>query len=220
VASNFGYIPADPEFLQGIRDLTRDMGILLIFDEVQSFRLSSGGAQEHLGVTPDITTFGKIIGGGMPVGAWGGRRDLMALFDPSQGPVISHSGTFNANPMTMVAGEATLEQLTPQVYRRMNSLGDVLREKLRAVFAELEVPAQVTGIGSLFSIHFTSEPVRDYRSMARGDQNMKAALFIGLLNERVLVQSRAAGALNALTTMAEVDALVAAVGAVTQRIRG
>ncbi len=108
VSSNFGYVPARPEFLRGIRDLTTELGVVLVFDEVQSFRLSTGGAQELFGVTPDITAFGKSIGGGLPVGAWGGREDLMALFDPTHGPVISHSGTFNGNAMTMVAGEATL----------------------------------------------------------------------------------------------------------------
>ena len=219
VASNFGYIPAKPEFLQGIRDLTRELGIVLVFDEVQSFRLSTGGAQEYFGVTPDITTFGKIIGGGLPVGAWGGRGDLMALYDPSRGPVVSHAGTFNANPMTMVAGEATLRQLTPEVYRRMNSLGDTLREKLRAVFGELEVPAQITGIGSLFAIHFTSEVVTEYRSMLRGDQEMKTRLFIGLLNEGVLLFTKCAGALNTLTTESEIDALVDTTRRVLQRIR-
>ena len=220
VSSNFGYVPATPEFLQGVRDLTTELGMVLIFDEVQSFRLSAGGAQERFGVTPDITTFGKIIGGGMPVGAWGGREDLMALYDPTSGPVISHAGTFNANPLTMVAGEATLQQLTPEVYRRMNGLGDVLREKLRAVFDELDVPAQITGVGSLFAIHFTSVEVTDYRSMLRGDQDMNRRLFIGLLNEGLLVFAKGVGALNTLTTDSDVDSLVAATRRVVGRMRG
>ena len=219
VCSNFGYVPASPEFLQGVRSLTTELGIVLIFDEVQSFRLSAGGAQESFGVTPDITAFGKIIGGGMPVGAWGGREDLMALYDPTSGPVISHAGTFNANPLTMVAGEATLQQLTSEVYRRMNELGDVLREKLRAVFGELDVPAQITGVGSLFAIHFTSEEVTDYRSMLRGDQDMKTRLFIGLLNEGVLVFAKGAGALNTLTTESHIDSLVAATRRVVEGLR-
>ena len=91
VASNFGYVPADAEFLQGMREMTAELGIVLVFDEVQSLRLSPGGAQEYLGVTPDVTTFGKIIGGGMPVGAWGGSAELMSLYDPTRGPVIPHS---------------------------------------------------------------------------------------------------------------------------------
>ena len=218
VLSNIGYVAGNPEFLQGIREITQELGIILIYDEVQSFRLSIGGAQQYFGVTPDITTFGKIIGGGMPVGAWGGRSDLMALYNPDNGPVLSHTGTFNANPMTMVAGEATLMQLTPELYERLNRLGEMLREKLRAVFAELDVPAQVTGVGSLFGIHFSSEEITDYRSMLRGDQGMKKRLFRELLNQGVLMQTRAAGALNIHTTSSEIDSLVDAIRTAVQRI--
>ena len=219
VSSNFGYVPARPDFLKGMRELTEELEIVLIFDEVQSFRLASGGAQELFGVTPDVTTFGKIIGGGLPAGAWGGRDDIMALYDNEKGPVVSHAGTFNANPLTMVAGEATMQQLTPEVYQRMNSLGDTLKEKLNAVFGELEVDGQVTGIGSLFAIHFTAEEITDYRSMLRGDQAMKTALYTGLMNEGVLMFSKAAGALNSLTTDEEIDELVDATRRVLQRIR-
>ena len=219
VSSSFGYVAGTQEFLEGVRRITKDLNIVLIFDEVQSFRISRGGAQEQFGVIPDITTLGKIIGGGMPVGAWGGRADLMSLYDPTAGPVVSHAGTFNANPMTMVAGEATLKQLTTEAYDRMNSLGKQLREKLRAVFDEMEVSTQVTGIGSLFGIHFTSENICDYRSMMRGDQAMKDLLFIGLLNEGVMLTSRSAGALCTLTTENEIDALVDATRRVIQRIK-
>ena len=220
VSSNMGYIPARPDFLQGMRDLTTELGMLLIFDEVQSFRLGPGGAQERFGVTPDITTFGKIIGGGMPVGAWGGREELMALYDSTRGPVISHAGTFNANPLTMVAGEATLLQLTPEAYERMDALGAILREKLSAVFAELGVTARITGVGSFFAIHFTAEEITDYRSMMRGDQEMREQLFIALLNEGILLSTKSYGALNTLTTESEVDELVDATRRVVQRARG
>ena len=220
VASSFGYLPARLEFLRGIRDITSELGILLVFDEVQSLRVASGGAQELYNVVPDLTALGKIIGGGTPAGAFGGREDIMALFDPSAGgPVIPHAGTFNANPMTMVAGEVTMGQLTPEVYERLDSLGAMLREKLRAVFDELEVAAQVTGVASLFGVHFTSEEVVDYRTVVRSDRDMQKAMFIGLLNEGVLIQTRCAGALNTLSTEADVDALVDAVRRVTQRIR-
>ena len=168
VVSNFGYLPGDAEFLQGIRRLTEDLGILLIFDEVQSFRTAPGGAQERLGVVPDMTALGKIIGGGLPVGAFGGRRDLMEQFDPRRPDAIPHAGTFNGNPMTMVAGEATLRSLTPDVYERLDRLGAGLRAKLQAVLDELEVQAVVTGIASLFAISFGVDSVRDYRSKLRG----------------------------------------------------
>lgn len=219
VASRFGYVPADPDFLQGIRDLTRDLGILLIFDEVQSFRVGPGGAQEWFGVIPDLTTFGKIIGGGTPVGAWGGRRDIMALLDPTRGgATLAHAGTFNANPLTMVAGEVVMTHLTPEVYQRLNDLGEMLRQKLRAIFDELQVPVQITGIGSLFGIHFTDQDVTDYRSMLRGNRTLNKTLFTGLLNEHLLLQTSCAGAMTTLTTETEIDELVDGVRRVVQRI--
>ena len=217
VVSSFGYLPGEADFLRGLRDLTEELGIILIYDEVQSFRIAPGGAQEALGVTPDMTAFGKIIGGGTPVGAFGGRAEIMELFDPTKGAPIAHAGTFNANPVTMAAGEAVMNHLTPEVYARMNALGDQLRAKLRAVFDEFEIDARVTGIGSLFGIHFTSEEIRDYRGVVRSNQTMRRALFMGLLNEGVLLQTGAAGALTALTTESEIDALVDAARRVTQR---
>ncbi len=218
VLSNFGYLPANPLYLQGIRQLTTKLGILLIFDEVQSFRLASGGAQEIYNVTPDLTAFGKVIGGGMPIGAWGGRNDIMNLFDPTTDPIITHSGTFNANPITMVAGIATLEQLTPSTLKEMNSLGDTLREKMRSVFDELNIAAQVTGIGSLFGIHFSNEEIVDYRSVLQGNSKKRINLFKALLEEGILIQTKAAGALCTLTTSDEVDSLVDAIRRVIVRI--
>ena len=219
VVSSFGYIPGDVEFLRGLRELTAELRIVLIYDEVQSFRIAPGGAQETLGVTPDMTAFGKIIGGGTPVGAFGGRADIMELFDPTQPGPIPHAGTFNANPVTMAAGEAVMKHLTPEVYDRMNALGGQLRAKLRAVFDEFEVPAQVTGVGSLFGIHFTSEQIVNYRTVVRSDKTMGRALFTGLLNEGVLLQTGTAGALNTLTSETEVDSLVDATRRVIQRLK-
>src|SRR5262249_58837905 len=129
--SAFGCLPADAEFLQGIRKLTEELGIVLVFDEVQSFRVSPGGAQELFGVTPDLTAFGKIIGGGMAVGAFGGRRDIMAQYDPTAagGARIAHAGTFNANPMTLVAREAVVVPPTPPGHRRLRGPGEPLPPK-------------------------------------------------------------------------------------------
>ena len=219
VVSSFGYLPGDVEFLRGLRDLTTELGIVLIYDEVQSFRIAPGGAQETLGVIPDMTAFGKIIGGGTPVGAFGGRADIMELFDPTSGATIPHAGTFNANPVTMAAGEVVMNHLTPDVYDRMNALGEELRAKLSAVFDEFEVPAQVTGIGSLFGVHFTSEEIRDYRSVVRSDQTMRKALFTGLLNEGILLQTGTAGAMNSLTTTDDIDSLVDATRRVVERVK-
>ena len=219
VMSSFGYLPGEVDFLRGLRELTAELGIVLIYDEVQSFRIAPGGAQEALGVIPDMTSFGKIIGGGTPVGAFGGRADIMELFDPTRGAPIAHAGTFNANPVTMAAGEVVMNHLTPEVYDRMNALGDETRAKLSAVFDEFEVDAQVTGIGSLFGIHFTAEEITDYRSVVRGDQTMRRALFTGLLNEGILLQTATAGAMNSLTTSDEIDTLVDATRRVIERVR-
>jgi glutamate-1-semialdehyde 2,1-aminomutase len=222
IVSSFGYLPGDPEFLRGIRKLTEELGIVLVFDEVQSFRVAPGGAQELLGVTPDLTTLGKIIGGGMPVGAFGGRRDIMAQYDPTGpgGARIAHAGTFNANPMTLLAGEAVLLALTPPVYRRLAELGEALRTRLRAALAGAGVPAQVTGIASLFGVHFTPRPIRNYRDVIGGDAEMTRAVFTGLLNEGILVQTSCAGSLGIMTTEAEIDTLVAAFARVAARVRG
>ncbi len=220
IASALGYVAADAAFLKGIREATRELGLLLIFDEVQSFRASPGGAQQAYSVVPDMTCLGKIIGGGLPVGAFGGCDDIMSLFDPSDGgAAVAHAGTFNANPMTLAAGTVVMEAMTPDVYQRLNALGDTLRAKLRAVFDELEVPCQITGTASFFGIHISAEPVTDYRSSLKGDKVMRRALFLGLVNEGVLLQDSCSGALSTLTTEAEVDAMVDAVRTVLQRIR-
>ena len=221
VFSAIGYVPGDRGFLQGIREMTQELGILLIYDEVQSFRIAPGGAQEHFGITPDLTAMGKIIGGGMPAGAFGGRKEIMALFDPSNGPAkLPHAGTFNANPMTMVAGATTLEQLTPETYGQLNRMGDAIREKLQSIFDELDVPAQVTGIGSLFGIHFTSEEVKDYRSAVRADGGMKKSLVLGMQNEGVILFQGGTGALAVPHTESDVDTLMEATRKVVQRLRG
>ena len=157
-----GMVPATPEFLAMLRAFTREHGIVLIFDEVISFRVAPGGAQQFYDVTPDLTSLGKIIGGGFAVGAFGGRAEIMELYDPTKGPRVSHAGTFNANPVTMAAGSATLEELTPEVYRRLAELTDRLKLGIQDVCAGLEVPVQTTGLGSLFGIHFNDQPVVDY----------------------------------------------------------
>ena len=222
VVSSFGYLPGDPDFLRGIRALTEELGIVLVYDEVQSFRVAPGGAQELFGVMPDLTAFGKIIGGGMPVGAFGGRRDIMAQFDPTVagGARIAHAGTFNANPMTLVAGEAVMLALTPPIFRRLAELGESLRSTLRAALAAAGVPAQVTGIASLFGVHFTARPIRNYRDVVAADAEMTRAVFTGLLNEGILLQTSCAGSLGIMTTGAEIDTLVDAFARVAARVRG
>ena len=221
IVSSFGYVPGDPEFLRGIRKLTEELNIVLIYDEVQSLRVAPGGAQELFGVTPDLSCFGKIIGGGLPIGAFGGRRDIMAQYDPTAagGARIAHAGTFNANPMTLVAGEAVMQALTPPIYRRLAELGESLRGKLRRTLQATGVPTQVTGVASLFAIHFNARPIRSYRDVVLDDAEMTRGLYTGLLNEGVLLQTSCAGALGVMTTDTEVDTLVDAVGRVVRRLR-
>jgi glutamate-1-semialdehyde 2,1-aminomutase len=215
VFSNIGYVPATKNFITKLRNITRKAGIILIFDEVQSFRLSQGGAQEILEISPDLTTFGKIIGGGMPVGAWGGRSDLMELYNPVTGPIIEHSGTFNANPITMVAGAATLNQLTADKYSKINEMGAIVRNQLQTVFDELDVEAQVTGIGSLFGMHFCNHDVVDYKTMKLADQRMKRTMFKGLLDQGILLFAKCTGALSVVTGEKEIEQLVNSVRHVT-----
>ncbi len=217
-----GMVPAEPEFLEGLRRLTAELGILLIFDEVIAFRASRGGAQEYYGVTPDLTCFGKVIGGGMPVGAFGGREDIMSMWDPSgpSGPQVSHAGTFNGNPMTAAAGVATLRELSVDVYEELEEKGEYLREKLRDVISEMEAPMGVTGAASLFAIQATSEAVRDYRSYATNDNELLEMVFMGMMNEGYLLSSKCAGNVSAAHTYEELDGFVVAFERVLKRAWG
>ena len=213
-----GMVPARPEFLEGLRRVTQELGIVLIFDEVISFRAARGGAQEWYGVTPDLTCFGKVIGGGMPVGAFGGREDIMALWDPGRGgDFVQHAGTFNGNPITAAAGIATLEQLTPEVYVELERKGELLRDRVREMIAELEVPMGVTGAASLFALQFTTEPVTDYRTYATNDREMLQTVFTGMLNEGFLMSNRCAGNVSAVHTDEEIKAFVEALRKVLER---
>jgi len=196
VLGGSGMVPADPEYLAMLRDVTQDSDTVLIFDEVISFRVAPGGAQEHYGITPDMTAMGKIIGGGLPVGAFGGKRSIMELYDPYQGPKVAQAGTFQGNPMTMVAGATTLDLLTPQVYARLDDLAEHLREGIRGVCAEFDVPVQVTGLGSLYGIHFTGRPVRTYRDVASSDKALQQQVFWGLMNEGIFSNLRLIGCVS------------------------
>ena len=203
-----GMVPATPEFLAMLRAFTREHGIVLIFDEVISFRVAPGGAQQFYDVTPDLTSLGKIIGGGFAVGAFGGRAEIMELYDPTKGPRVSHAGTFNANPVTMAAGSATLEELTPEVYRRLAELTDRLKLGIQNVCAALEVQVQTTGLGSLFGIHFNDHPIVNYRSVSRGDPRLREQVFLGLLNEGILMASNLVGAMSTALEESDVDAFL------------
>jgi len=215
---NAGLVSPAEGFLERLRAVTERHGILLVFDEVISFRTAWGGAQERLGIRPDLTTFGKIIGGGLPVGAFGGRRDVMEFYDPRRGgPRISQGGTFNANPVTMAAGLATLNALTPEAYARLDALGERLRGGIARLLANTRRKGQVTGVGSLFWLHWTTERLADYRSTRPKDAEMPLRVFLGLLNEGILLTQRGLGACSVAMADEDVDRFVNALARVLAR---
>jgi len=210
--ANAGMIPVAEGFLEGLRAATAKLGILLIFDEVISFRVATGGAQARFGIRPDLTTLGKIIGGGLAVGAFGGRAEVMNYYDPRGGKGrINHGGTFNANPLTMAGGVATMEQLTPEAYARLDILGDRLRTGVAKALRSLKYPGQITGTGSLFWLHHTKKRLTDYRSQRPADPTASVETFMALINEGFLISQRGLGACSLAMTDADVDRFVEAV---------
>ena len=201
-----GMIPASVDFLTMLRDTTRKLGIVLIFDEVISLRVAPGGAQERYGILPDLTAMGKVIGGGLPVGGFGGQADIMELFDPTKGPRVSQAGTFTGNPVTMAAGVAAMEKLTPEVIATTERMRDRLAEGIQSVSAEFDVPVQVTGMGPFYAMHFTGHEIANFRDAADVDQEFKHQMFLGLMNEGILVASYMVGALSTPMTDADVEA--------------
>lgn len=185
VAGNMGLIPADPEFLLGIRELTSNYGSVLIFDEViTGFRVAYGGVQTLSGITPDLTTLGKIIGGGMPVGAYGGKREIMDLVAP-QGNVYQ-AGTLSGNPLAMAAGIATLNILKDKdLYDRMDILSYLLTGKLRSLFESHNMYYTINRLGSMFCVFFTEEDVYDYETVQQCDTQKYARLYKNLLEEGI-----------------------------------
>ncbi len=155
-----GNIPGRADFLAGLREATRKAGALLIFDEVKTSRLGSGGVQKLTGITPDLVTFGKYLGGGLPCGAFGGRADIMQRFDPSRPDALKHAGTFNNNVCTMAAGIAGLSQVfTAERADEFFRHAEDFRAGLNAEFTSRQLPMQCVGLGSMFSLHFTARPV-------------------------------------------------------------
>ncbi len=190
ILGSAGIIPANQSFLDLARSLTAEQGIVLIFDEVMTFRLEAGGVQEHYRIRPDLTTFAKIIGGGFPVGGFGGRAAIMEQYDPNRPSALWQSGTFNGNAVTMVAGIAAMEHFPNSEVQRVNRLGDRLRDGMRGALSNTEIAGQVTGYGSMVGLHFTNEHVNNYRSAARADAVLKRAIHIGLLNTGVFAAPR------------------------------
>jgi glutamate-1-semialdehyde 2,1-aminomutase len=209
-----GLISPQPGFVEFLRELTERCGVLLICDEVLTFRLSYSGAMSEFGVAPDLTTFGKIIGGGFPVGAIAGKREVMSVFDHTGDLKVHHGGTFNANPVTMTAGLAAMRQMTREAYDRLNRLGDYIRDELTRTLGERGIPAQVCGKGSLFLAHLTEEELVDYRSVTGFSRTnpVYGALCHEMLARGVVTTPRGIfGCLSTPMSEAELDVFVEAV---------
>ncbi|MBM3517217.1 MAG: aspartate aminotransferase family protein [Alphaproteobacteria bacterium] len=224
MSNQCGMVPATPEYLRFMRAFTRAHGIVLIFDEVISFRLDYHGAQGAFACEPDLTALGKVIGCGFPVGAVGGKAEVMAVFDPSRGkPPVPHAGTFNANPITMTAGRVALEMLTREAYQRLNALGDRARAGLEHALAAAGVPGTVTGRGSLFRLFLAEKKDSGYRAMLMSpkEAEMMAELHRYLLNHGFFFSSYGLGNISTAHTEAEIDQFVETVrnglGVIKQR---
>lgn len=205
-------IPPNPGFLQYLRELADDLDIVLIFDEViTGFRISSGGAQEKYHVRPDLTTMGKVIGGGFPIGAMGGSDEIMSVlahqrihFPDPTGPKVPHAGTFNAHPITLVAGVATLHELTAERYEKLDMAGSEIREGFASVMRARGINGQITGTGSLFDVAFTEENITNYRTSSTADPVLRRCLDLDLLNRGVYLPPSHFGCTSTETTQGHI----------------
>ena len=176
-----GMLDVPDDFTRFVRDITSELGLLMVMDEIVSFRVGYSGYQGVCGVMPDLTVFGKIVGGGFPVGVIGGRADLMDVLDNTQGTtLLGQSGTFSGNNFTLAAGLATLRALTPEVYRHLDSLRERLHRGLVAAFDRAGIPCQVLSAGSMVNPFLTDQPVTDYRSSTSADDELVNRIFLAL----------------------------------------
>ena len=216
-----GCIPATEQFLTALRARCDATGTLLIFDEVMTSRMSAGGAQARNGVMPDLTTLGKYLAGGMTFGAFGGRADVMAAFDPARGGTLTHGGTFNNNVVTMAAGAAALgELLGPQLLDDLYDRGDALRRRLADVLADSPLPMCVSGMGSLMTIHTVRGPVHSPSDLTGADPILKELLFHELLERGVYLAPRGYIAMSAAIDEADCDRFATALAEATRAIAG
>jgi glutamate-1-semialdehyde 2,1-aminomutase len=207
-----GCIPAEREFLAGLRALAEETGALLIFDEVMTSRLAPGGLQEAHGILPDLTTLGKYVGGGMSFGAFGGRAEIMERFDPRRPDAFQHAGTFNNNVLTMNAGLVGLTELyTPQRARALNSWGDGIRERLNALVQRHGLSMQFTGRGSMISVHMTDAPIRSQEDAEKGNAGLRDLFYFDLVARGIWFAKRGMFALSIALDERDGEKLVAVV---------
>jgi glutamate-1-semialdehyde 2,1-aminomutase len=207
-----GMIPGNPEYLRMLREVTAQHDVILIFDEVVTFPVGPHGVQGMLDITPDLTTLGKAIGGGLPLGAFGGRADIMDLTDPVIDPStqMRHATTLGGIPATLAAGLAQVEALTYEVHDHMNQLAERLREGARSIAAELDVPLQVIGIGHTFGLYWSDEPIVDFETALGSDKATMSKISMALLNEGFLMFKSAVGTVTAPMTNDDVDSFLTA----------
>ncbi|HEY83327.1 MAG TPA: aspartate aminotransferase family protein [Dehalococcoidia bacterium] len=205
-----GMIPPRDGYLQFLRKVTAENGVLFILDEVISLRLAVGGTASIFGIKPDLVTMAKIIGGGYPVGAVGGREEIMRLFAPEAQAVV-HSGTLNANPITATAGVATMEQLDAAAIDHINKLGESFADGVRAVFKRLNIKGQVTGIGSLQNIHFSDKPVVDGKSAREANKDLLHLFYLAMQERGCFSAARGLYVMSTPMTQREIDTAVSAV---------
>jgi glutamate-1-semialdehyde 2,1-aminomutase len=207
-----GCIQAEAGFLRALRAATEKVGALLILDEVMTSRLAPGGLQSLLGVKADLTTFGKYIGGGMSFGAFGGKADIIDLFDPRRADALPHAGTFNNNVLTMSAGLSGITEVyTPEAALALNARGDALRERLNALCHAAGAPMQFTGRGSMMAVHMTRAPIRSPADAAQGDAKLKELFFFDMLAQGIWLARRGMINLSLPIGDGECDKLAAAV---------
>lgn len=206
-----GMIAPEDDYLKFLKEVANANGVLLILDEVISFRLAQGGAQQIFDVQPDLTALGKTIGGGLPVGAFGGREDVMAVYSPKQKRPAHHAGTFVATPIAVAAGIAGLKEMTVETIDRINALGWSLGERIQSILDDLKIKAQIKGYGSLQQIHFTPEPIHTASTaFLTIDRDVLRLFHLSLMNKGIFIPNRGFFSISTPMSEAEIDRAVEA----------
>jgi glutamate-1-semialdehyde 2,1-aminomutase len=206
-----GMIPPEDDYLKHLQEVASQNDVLLIIDEVISFRLATGGAQQIFNVKPDLTVLGKTIGGGLPTGAFGGRQDVMAVYSPRQKRPAHHAGTFVATPIAVAAGIANLREMTAETLDRINSLGWSLAESLQKILDDLKIKAQIKGYGSLQQLHFTPEPVfTASTAYFTQDRDVLRLFHLSMMNKGVFIGNRGFYSISTPMSKTEINKALAA----------
>lgn len=223
IPNSGGMIPPAPGYLRGLRELTERYDALLLLDEIVSLRVSSGGMQEIEGIAPDMTAVAKVIGGGFPIGAFGGKKDIMDHFDPDLYPdFIQHSGTFNGNNITMIAGLAAMRKLDQAAIDRINSLGERLQDGINQICIALGIRARCLGYGSLQQIQWTDEPIVTLSDVRRANRDIRKSaelLHLEMLNRGLHSSTRCMFNVSTPTQAADIDRALEAIEAALGTLR-